>query len=48
MGYTAKQACETLDRYLNLSEKEIIENTKQRGFVSTLSNEEKLLYLHIL
>lgn len=43
MGYTAKQACETLDRYLNLSEKEIIENTKQRDFVLTLSNEEKVV-----
>ena len=34
MGYTAKQACETLDRYLNLSEKEIIENTEQLLFQS--------------
>lgn len=45
MAYTADQACAALDRYLRISEKglqkQIIENTKERGFVLTLPSGEK-------
>lgn len=43
MAYTTNQAIETLNRYLGIndSDKEIIENTKKRGFVCTLPNGEK-------
>lgn len=43
MAYTTKQALETLNRYLGITddEKQIIENTKGRGFVFTLPNGEK-------
>lgn len=43
MPYTTNQAIETLNSYLgiNNSEKEIIDNTKNRGFVFTLPNGEK-------
>lgn len=47
MPYTANQACATLDRYLQISErgmqKQIIDNTKNRGFVLELPNEEKIV-----
>lgn len=47
MAYTANQACATLDRYLKISEKrlqkQVIENTKDRGFILTLPNEEKIV-----
>lgn len=43
MAYTTNQALETLNRYLGITddEKQIIENTKGRGFVFTLPNGEK-------
>ena len=43
MAYTTNQAIETLNCYLGIndSDKEIIENTKKRGFVCTLPNGEK-------
>lgn len=43
MAYTTNQALETLNRYLGITddEKQIIENTKGRGFVFTLPNDEK-------
>lgn len=43
MAYTTNQAIETLNGYLGIndSEKEIIENTKKRGFVFSLPNGEK-------
>ena len=43
MAYTTNQAIETLNGYLGIndSEKEIIENTKNRGFVFSLPNGEK-------
>ncbi len=43
MAYTTNQAIETLNRYLGIndSDKEIIENTKNRGFVCILPNGEK-------
>lgn len=43
MAYTTNQAIETLNRYLGIndSNKEIIENTKNRGFVFSLPNGEK-------
>ena len=43
MAYTTNQAIETLNRYLGIndSDKEIIENTKKRGFVYKLPNGEK-------
>ena len=43
MAYTTTQALETLNRYLGITddEKQIIENTKGRGFVFTLPNGEK-------
>lgn len=43
MAYTTNQALETLNRYLGVTddEKQIIENTKGRGFVFTLPNGEK-------
>ena len=47
MPYTANQACATLDRYLQISErgmqKQIIDNTKNRWFVLELPNEEKIV-----
>lgn len=47
MAYTANQACSTLDRYLHISDagmhKHIIENTKNRGFLLTLPNDEKIV-----
>ena len=47
MGYTANQACSTLDRYLQISDsgmhKQIIENTKNRGLLLTLPNDEKIV-----
>lgn len=43
MAYTTNQALETLNRYLGITddEKQIIENTKGRGFVFALPNGEK-------
>lgn len=43
MAYTTNQALETLNRYLGITddEKQIIENTKRRGFVFSLPNGEK-------
>ena len=43
MAYTTNQALETLNRYLGVTddEKQIIENTKGRGFVFALPNGEK-------
>ena len=43
MAYTTNQAIETLNGYLGINngEKEIIENTKNRGFVFSLPNGEK-------
>lgn len=43
MAYTTNQALETLNRYLGITdgEKQIIENTKDRGFIFTLPNGEK-------
>ena len=45
MAYTANQACATLDEYLEISrrglQKTIIDNTKGRGFVLSLPNEER-------
>ena len=43
MAYTTNQALETLNRYLRITddEKQIIENTKGRGFVFALPNGEK-------
>lgn len=43
MAYTTKQALETLNRYLGITddEKQIIDNTKNRGFVFSLPNGEK-------
>ena len=43
MAYTTDQALETLNRYLGITddEKQIIENTKRRGFVFSLPNGEK-------
>lgn len=47
MAYTANQACSTLDRYLHIADlgmhKQIIENTKNRGFLLTLPNDEKIV-----
>lgn len=45
MAYTTNQALETLNRYLGITddEKQIIENTKRRGFVFSLPNGEKEL-----
>lgn len=43
MAYTTNQALETLNRYLGITddEKQIIDNTKRRGFVFSLPNGEK-------
>lgn len=43
MAYTTNQALETLNRYLGITdnEKQVIENTKGRGFVFSLPNGEK-------
>ncbi len=47
MAYKANQACSTFDRYLQIANlgmnKRIIENTKDRGFVLTLPNEEDVV-----
>lgn len=47
MAYTAKQACATLERYLKITEKglqkHVIENTKGRGFILTLPNDENIV-----
>mgnify|MGYP004455983595 CR=1 FL=1 len=47
MAYTANQACATLERYLQISEKgmqkQIIDKTKNRGFVLTIPNGEKIV-----
>lgn len=49
MAYTTNQALETLNRYLGITddEKQIIENTKRRGFVFSLPNGEKAAVLFI-
>lgn len=43
MAYTTKQAIETLDGYLSINEsdKEYIEDTKERGFVFKLPTERE-------
>lgn len=45
MGYSANQAMETLNRYLNITEenKEYIDKTKKRGFLITLDSNEKIV-----
>ncbi len=45
MAYTTRQAVDTLNGYLGISEerKEYIENTKNRGFVLTLDSGEKIV-----
>ena len=47
MAYTTNQALETLNRYLGVTddEKQIIENTKGRGFVFALPNGEKFSFI---
>lgn len=45
MSYTAVQAIATLNRYLDIDDtkKEIIEHTKDRGFILSLSDDEKVV-----
>ena len=51
MAYTAKQAMDTFDKYLNIEhqEKNIIPDTKERGFVyQLLSGESIVIFIYPL
>ena len=45
MAYTTQQAIETLNSYLNINndQKNIIEDTKNRGFVISLNSGEQVV-----